>query len=245
LLCVLALALSPYRAFASVVHGGQYGGCTWEIDEDENLVIRPTDGTYGLLEDERYQVRNESSDDEEPTYTYVFPWKDYAFKTVRIIDGVETGKTVNLGLSWNDKLESADLSGLDTTNATSINFLFGQCENLEHVDLTGWNTKNVEELTNVFSGCSSLESLDLSSFDTTNVVTMQGLFSGCSALETLNLSSFKTPKLADVTRCSTGAACSENLTSQIWIAARLRLQHMARIPSTVLERCTSTAIFRV
>lgn len=84
---------------------------------------------------------------------------------------------------------------IDTSNVTSMRFMFAGCSNLTSVDLSSFNTSNATNMEKVFSSCSNLTSLDLSSFNTSNVTNMDGMFQNCSNLASLDLSSFDTSKV--------------------------------------------------
>ena len=93
-------------------------------------------------------------------------------------------------------LTTIDLSGLDTSNYTDMNYMFQNCSSLTSLDLSSFNTSKVIDMSDMFSNCSSLTSLDLSRFDTSKVGTsgygtsFKGMFHNCSSLESLDISSF-------------------------------------------------------
>ena len=85
-----------------------------------------------------------------------------------------------------------NLNELQTSNVTTMTYMFSDCTNLTSLDLSHFNTSNVTNMTSMFSGCKSLTSLDVSNFDTTNVTNMASIFSGCGALTELNVSNWNT-----------------------------------------------------
>ena len=103
-----------------------WGGCEWMIDAEGCLTIRPKDGAeVGQLPTSKY-------------WTEV-PWcaSDYrqSIKTVRVAAGVKTsGYTEDLfgGLS---SVTFMDLSGLDTSLATDMPYMFSGCSSLRGVSL--------------------------------------------------------------------------------------------------------------
>lgn len=81
-------------------------------------------------------------------------------------------------------LESIDLSGLDTSNATSMRLMFGDCHNLKELVLGDYfDTSKVENMQSMFKGCCQLKKLDLSIFETHLVTTMNSMFADCTKLE--------------------------------------------------------------
>lgn len=124
-----------------------------------------------------------------------------------------------------DNVSTLDLSGLDTSNMTSMSRMFYNSTSLTNIDLSNFNTSNVINMEGVFqndtnlkeiklgdnfktnkvttmlamfASCSSLKRVDLSNFDTSNVTTMQSMFYKCENLELLDLSSFKTNKVTNM-----------------------------------------------
>ena len=87
-------------------------------------------------------------------------------------------------------LTTVDLSGLDTSNYTSMGNMFYNFTSVKSLDVSNLDIGKVTSLYNMFNGCSSLTSLDLSNFDTSNATNMAGMFNGCSSIETLDLSNF-------------------------------------------------------
>ena len=108
-------------------------------------------------------------------------------------NGIIEANTNGSGLfSYLTNIESLDLSGLDTSNATNMNGMFYACTSLTSLDLSGLDTSNATNMNNMFYACASLTSLDLSSFDTSNVTNMAYMFYNCYKLTSLDLSSFDT-----------------------------------------------------
>ena len=108
-------------------------------------------------------------------------------------------------------LKEADLSNLDTTNATMMHDVFRGCSSLTSLNLSNFDTSKVTWMDGMFSHCSSLTSLNLSNFDTSNVTDMSYMFQNCSSLTSLNLSNFDTSKVVNMTRIF--ANCSKLTTS--------------------------------
>ena len=97
-------------------------------------------------------------------------------------------------------LASLDLSPLDTSRVTDMDYMFSGCSSLASLDLSPLDTSNAAYMSDVFARCSSLASLDLSPLDTSNVVSMGSMFNGCPSLSSLNLSSFSTSKVTNMER---------------------------------------------
>ena len=98
-----------------------------------------------------------------------------------------------------DKLETLDLSSLNTSKVTSMTEAFYECDKLEEINLTNFDTSNVTDMTMMFNRCSALTSLDVSNFDTSKVTNMFLMFSSCRNLKSLDVSNFDTSKVTDMT----------------------------------------------
>ena len=109
-----------------------------------------------------------------------------------------------------DNVSTLDLSGLDTSNMTSMSRMFYKSTSLKNIDVSGFDTSKVVNMDYMFNGCNNLESLNLSNFNTSNVTSMYGMFYGCSNLVDIDLSSFNTSKVTNMGSLFNG--CS-NLTS--------------------------------
>lgn len=81
------------------------------------------------------------------------------------------------------KIETIDLSGLDTSKVTNMSYMFGRCEKLTSLNLAYFDTSNVTDMKGMFSSCLKLTSLSLSNFDTSKVTDMRSMFMDDSLLE--------------------------------------------------------------
>ena len=60
--------------------------------------------------------------------------------------------------------------------------MFGNCKDLTSLDLTGFDTSNVTSMRYMFCSCESLTNLNLSGFDASAVTEMDDMFYGCDNL---------------------------------------------------------------
>lgn len=93
------------------------------------------------------------------------------------------------------KIQSADLSGWDTSAVTDMGSLLSKCSSLVSLDLNNWDTSAVTGMELMFAECSELESLDLSKWGTSAVTEMVCMFQGCSSLTSLDLSNWDTAQV--------------------------------------------------
>lgn len=95
-------------------------------------------------------------------------------------------------------LSSIDFTNLNTSNVTTMRYMFVGCSKLASIDLSGFNTSNVEYMDDMFQNCESLKSLNVSNFNTSKVKNMAFMFYNCRNLTTLNLSNFNTSNVTSL-----------------------------------------------
>ena len=109
-------------------------------------------------------------------------------------------------------LTSIDLTGLDTSNYTSMDSMLGSCSSLTSLDLSNFNTGNVTNMGGMFAGCNSLTSLDVSNWNTSNVTKITYMFNSCKSLTNLDLSNFNTSKITNMDNIFFNCSKLTNLT---------------------------------
>ena len=82
------------------------------------------------------------------------------------------------------KVESVDISTIDTSKVTTTSYMFYGCSKLAKIDLSNFDTSSVTSLASMFEG-SGFKTLDLSSFNTRNVVNTKFMFSYSRKLESI------------------------------------------------------------
>ena len=98
-----------------------------------------------------------------------------------------------------DNVSTLDLSGLDTSNMTSMSKMFLNSKSLTNIDVSGFDTSKVVTMANMFKWCTNLENLNLSNFNTEKVTNMTQMFWMCNKLRNIDLSSFNTSKVTTMT----------------------------------------------
>lgn len=99
-----------------------------------------------------------------------------------------------------------DLRHFNTSNVTDMSYMFASSNNLNTVNMTGLNTKNVTNMTQMFAGCTRLTTLEMTSIDTSSVTTTNRMLYNCSGLTKINLRSFTGANLTDTSQMF--ASCS-------------------------------------
>ena len=98
------------------------------------------------------------------------------------------------------------LEYLNTSNVTSMAFMFSGCQLLSSLDVTHFDTSNVTDMAGMFSlggavpttYTTKLTILDVSHFDTSNVTNMNAMFSYCTSLTSLDVSHFDTGNVTNM-----------------------------------------------
>ncbi len=103
-----------------------------------------------------------------------------------------------------NKLETLDLSNFDTSQVTTMYYMFGHPNNFSNVALreiiigSNFKTSNVTTMEGMFADCQKLEAIDVSRFDTGNVTNMKKMFYYCKALTNIDVSGFNTSKVTSM-----------------------------------------------
>ena len=107
-------------------------------------------------------------------------------------DSVEANTNGSVMFAYLDNVSSLDLSGLDTSNMTSMSRMFYNSKSLTNIDTSGFDTSKVVNMNGMFWGCNNLKNIDVSNFKTSKVTDINNMFADCSSLTTLDLSNFDT-----------------------------------------------------
>ena len=92
---------------------------------------------------------------------------------------------------YNNNNSFLDLTDIDISELDNLSSIFGILNNVEVVDISGWDTSNVTTMAYIFSHCIKLkkiigiENLDVSKLEKTNF-----MFSGCENLVELDLTNW-------------------------------------------------------
>lgn len=92
---------------------------------------------------------------------------------------------------------NVEATALNTSNATSMAYMFNGCEALTDIDINDWDVSNIVDMQYMFYNCTALTSIDMGDWDTSNVTNMSYMFEYCGALTSLNLRNWTVDKVAD------------------------------------------------
>ena len=122
---------------------------------------------------------------------------NYSNATSIDVSGLDTSNVTSMDnmFAWDKVLRTLDVSGWDTSQVTNMNNLFYQCQALANLDVSGWDTSQVTNMNNLFYQCQALTQLDVSGWDTSQVTSMGYMFYHCSSLTSLDVSNFDTSQV--------------------------------------------------
>lgn len=200
--------------------GGVTGGVTWYITAGGELVLTPTNGVDGTMD--------------EITTAQPAPWNDWkpSVLSLSVEPGVKAGKSISGAFSDCINLTSVDLSGLDTSNTETMSFLFSSCVKLPSIDLSVLNTSSAIDMYALLSRCESLTTANFSDLDTSKVRYMHRMFNECHSLMALDLSSFNTSMVGDADHMFYNCVSLESLDVSGWTISNASLGGM-------FENCSS------
>ena len=128
------------------------------------------------------------------------------------INGIEYLNTSNVTsmdymFSRCSGLTSLNLSNFDTAKVTNMSWMFYKCSDLTSLTFgENFTTANVTDMGDMFCDCSSLTSLDVSNFNTANVTNMDYMFYVCSGLTSLDVSHFNTANVKSMSSMFSGCS---------------------------------------
>ena len=123
---------------------------------------------------------------------------DYCNKVETATVKVKNMTTMESMFGGCQNLTSVDFSQFDSSKVTNMRLLFHSCHNLIDPDVEHLKTDKVTTMYGMFYVCHALRGLDLSHFNTSNVTNMGAMFKECDGLHSLDLSSFDTGKVEDM-----------------------------------------------
>ncbi|WEV71861.1 BspA family leucine-rich repeat surface protein [Bifidobacterium sp. ESL0790] len=127
------------------------------------------------------------------------PWsQDPRITKVKIDDGVKAPTTLWGLFEKLTGLTTADVSGLDTTGATLMGYIFNDDTNLTTVTgIDNWATGSATDMSYMFNGCGKLPKVDLShhggKWDTSSVTNMDYMFTNDAELTTIGVPGLEIP----------------------------------------------------
>ena len=101
-------------------------------------------------------------------------------------------------------LRSLNIKNFNTSTVKNMSWMFGYCNSLTEIDVSKFNTSSVKNMSNMFYNCAEIIELDLHNFDTKNVTNMYCMFQECTKLQKLDLTSFDFSNISAFTEFFSG-----------------------------------------
>ena len=109
-----------------------------------------------------------------------------------------------------------DVSNLDTSKFTDMNYMFYGCTSISNIDVSRWNVRNVTSMVGVFCNCTSLTSLNIEGWDVSNVNNMSNLFKGCISLTSLNVNNWNISNVKRISGMFSGGLSLKSINLSNW-----------------------------
>ena len=196
LVMILMLIIGCVSASAE---SGTYDGVDWDVTD--NVLTLGKAGETQTLTDRSYRTAAD------------WPWHEIEdIRYVKLNGPVVAQGSLAYMFSLADTWE-LDLTGLDTTNATIMSYMFAYCcaDMRFDLDLSMLDTSNVIDMSYMFYHAEGLSSIDTTGWNTSKVLYMNYMFCGCYSIASdtstvtgihdsfvFDLSHFDTSKVTDM-----------------------------------------------
>lgn len=120
-------------------------------------------------------------------------FSDCRVKEIEGIEYLNTSEVTTMDYMFCNctSLIKLDVSKFNTEKVTTFECMFHNCS-FTSIDVSSFNTEKATNMSNMFDLCTELTSLDVSNFNTSNVTNMTEMFARCWKLTSLDLSNFNT-----------------------------------------------------
>ena len=115
---------------------------------------------------------------------------------------------------------SQETATLDTSNVTSMYYMFGSCSSLTTLDINHFDTSNVTDMQYMFISCTKLTSLDLNNWDTSKVTTFYSTFGTCTSLASINVKDWNVSNAGSFYRTFIGCGKLTELDLSGWVTTK-------------------------
>ena len=171
---------------------------SWDLSEAKNgsvMAYLEDDGTGN----DTYKVTIGGKGGIIANESMISYFEDFSNVTSIDLSALDTSQVTSMSymFSWCNSLTSLDVSNFDTSNVTDMSKMFRECRQLINLDVSNFDTSKVTNMNSMFSSI-MLTSIDVSNFDTSNVTNMGGMFYNCANLTSLDVSGFDTSNVTDM-----------------------------------------------
>ena len=205
---ILSFVSNPYQMRAIMTNGSDFNTRVGNLDPNpayysgpDSMLIKPSIKGF-----KRSTVAPASSvsainiEDPDLSDYEIKAWYNAADQSVYYYAESNTvflNQNSKMMFQWFTRIESLDLSNIDTSEVNTMHGMFYWMQNLKTINFGNFNTSKVTDMTAMFGCTFSLTELDLSKFDTSNVTQMSYMFHG-TYVQKLDLSSFNTSNVINM-----------------------------------------------
>ena len=115
---------------------------------------------------------------------------------------------------------SQETATLDTSNVTSMYYMFGACTQLTTLNINHFDTSNVTDMQYTFTNATKLTSLDLNNWDTSKVTTFYSTFGSCTSLASVNVKNWNVSNAGSFYRTFMGCGQLTELDLSGWVTTK-------------------------
>jgi len=118
----------------------------------------------------------------------------------------------------NSGLTSFAVNNWNVSNAVSANQLFSNCTSLTSVNINNMNISNADDLSFMFRKCTSLISINMNGIDWSSCTNLAGLFEDCANLTTINnVGDWDLSNITYLNKVFEGCSSLENIDVSNWV----------------------------
>lgn len=106
------------------------------------------------------------------------------------LQGWDTSKVTTMDNMFRDAALKQLDQNFNTSNVTTINYMFCNESNLQNIDVSNWDVSSCRSILGVFYNCHALTKIDLSKWNTKSATTLETFLYNCYHISTVNVSNF-------------------------------------------------------
>lgn len=107
-------------------------------------------------------------------------------------------------------LTTINIDNWDVSNVKTMEYAFQQTK-IRNLDLTNWNTSNITYIPAMFYSCTATITIDLNGWDTSKVTNMGQLFYNCSSATSINIPTFTLKGNINISGMFTGCTSLQHI----------------------------------
>ena len=139
-------------------------------------------------------------------------FSDCRVKEIEGIEYLNTSEVTTMDYMFCNctSLIKLDVSKFNTEKVTTFECMFHNCS-FTSIDVSSFNTEKATNMESMFGQCAELTSLDVSNFNTSNVTNMTEMFVRCWGLTSLDVSNFNTSNVTKMSGMFNGCSALASL----------------------------------